>query len=57
MRTTIVDVKFDEESKSALRNGVPCKKKSGKCRKKLEIHNISCRKKRRGKISSLPITI
>ena len=27
MRTTIVDVKFDEESKSALRNGVPCKKK------------------------------
>ena len=27
MRTTIIDVKFDEESKSELRIGLPCKEK------------------------------
>ena len=27
MRTTIIDVKFDEESKSELRIGLPCKGK------------------------------
>ena len=29
MRTTIIDVKFDEESKSELRIGVPRKEKLG----------------------------
>ena len=28
MRTTIIDVKFDEESKSEVRIGLPCKEKS-----------------------------
>ena len=27
MRTTLIDVKFDEESKSVLRIGLPCKGK------------------------------
>ena len=27
MRTTIIDVKFDEESESELRIGLPCKEK------------------------------
>ena len=28
MRTTVIDVKFDEESKSEVRIGLPCKGKS-----------------------------
>ena len=57
MRTTIIDVKFDEESKSELRIGVPRKGKpenAEHCRKN---HKIACRKKRCGQIHSAPITI
>ena len=56
MRTTIIDVKFDEESKSELRIQVPCKKNPGKCRKLSENHKIDFRKKRCEKIPSAPIT-
>ena len=40
MSTTIIDVKFDEESKSGLRIGLPCKEKpenAKNCRKTIEL--------------------
>ena len=43
MRTTIIDVKFDEESKSELRIGVPRKGKSENADIS-ENHKIACRK-------------
>ena len=40
MRTTIIDVKFDEESKSDVRMGLPCKEKpenAENCRKIIKL--------------------
>ena len=40
MRTTIIDVKFDEESKSEVRIGLPCKEKpenAENCRKIIKL--------------------
>ena len=40
MRTTIIDVKFDEESKPKIRIGLPCKEKPGNaenCRKIIKL--------------------
>ena len=40
MRTTIIDVKFDEESKSEVRIGLPCKGKlenAENCRKIIKL--------------------
>ena len=50
MRTTIIDVKFDEESKSELRIGLTCKGQPENVENWGESHKIGCRKKQCGKI-------
>ena len=57
MRTTIIDVKFDEESKSELRIRVPCKKKPENAENFQKIIKLLVEKKRCGKRPSVPITI
>ena len=55
--TTIIDMKFDEESKSDLKIGLNCKGKPENAENCWKNHKIACRKKRCGKIPSLPIII
>ena len=51
MPTTVIDVKFDEESKSELRIGLPCKIKPENAENWGKIIKLV------GKIPSAPITI
>ena len=57
MRTTIIDVKFDEESKSEVRIGLPCKEKPENAEDCRRIIKLLLKKKRCEKIPSAPITI
>ena len=57
MRTIIIDVKFDEESKSELRIGLPCKEKTENAEDCRKIIKLLVEKKRSEKIPSAPITI
>ena len=57
MRTTIIDVKFDEESKSELRIGLPCKGKLENAENCGKIVKLLVEKKRCGKIPSAAIPI
>ena len=57
MRTTIIDVKYDEESKSELKIGLPCKGKPGNAENCGKIIKLLVEKKRFGKIPSAAITI
>ena len=57
MGTTIIDVKFDEKSKSELRTGLPRKGKPESSENFRKIIKLLVEKKRCGKIPSAPITI
>ena len=57
IRTTIIDVKFDEESKSEVRIGLPCKGKPENAENCWKIIKLLVEKKRCGKIPSAPLTI
>ena len=55
MGTTIIDVKFDEESEDRI--GLPCKGKTENAENCRKIIKLLLEKKRCGKIPSAPTTI
>ena len=57
MGTTIIDVKFDEKSKSEVRIGLPSEEKSENAEDCGKIIKLLVEKKRCEKIPSTPITI
>ena len=57
MSTTIIDVKFDEESKSEVRIGLQCKGKPENAENCWEIIKLFVKKKQCEKIPSATITI